>query len=346
MDNKLYEYLKSDFETIFSTKLSKVLPQLNHSSFLITGATGLIGKYLSYFLIYLVEKKGFDLDLTFSSYGEAELNQAFGFSKASVHLLPGDITKGLPFDGKADYVIHLASNANPALYMQKPIDTELGIIVGTNNVLSLASKSNSKRVFFASTTDVYGNPIKSGPLSEDDIGVFNCNSLRGIYNEAKRAAESLCQGWISEKGLDVVIGRFSRLFGPTANFNSSLASVAFFKKAVLNEPIEILKPTTARYSFTYVGNAVAAILHLLICGKSGQAYNIATKDCLAEVDGFAKQIITGSGSQSDIIYKSERTKGHDVILETGKLEASGFEAPFGSNYGIEKTAIKLKAGLF
>lgn len=343
MANNLYEDLKPDFERILSTKASQSLQKLNHSSFLITGATGLVGKYLSYFLIYLIEEKGFNLDLTLSSYGKEELNKAFGLSKPHIRLLPGDIIKGLTLEREnIDYVVHLASNANPALYAQKPIDTELGIIVGTNNVLELAYKAKAKKVFFASTTDVYGTPTKSGPLSEEDIGVFNCNSLRGVYNEAKRAAESLCQGWIAEKCLNVVIGRFSRLFGPTANFNSSLASIAFFRKAVLNEPIEILKPTSARYSFTYVGNAVAAILHLLINGESSQAYNIATEDCLEDVDGFAKQIISLSGSKSKVIYKSARIKGYDVILGTRKLEASGFEAPFSSNHGIEITAQELR----
>ena len=305
MGSELYEYLKSDFELILSTYDESLLGKINGSSFFITGAAGLVGKYLSYFLIYLVEEKSFDIKLVLSSFSESELLRAFGFSKANIRFVPGDITKGLAFDGKVDYVIHLASNANPALYLHKPINTELGIIVGTNNILSLALYSNAKRVFCASTTDVYGTPLKSGPLSESDIGTFDCNNVRGVCNESKRAAESLCQAWIVEKGLDVLIGRFSRLFGPTANFNSSLASISFFKKAALGERIDILKPTTAKYSFTYVGDAVMAILLLLFRGSKGEAYNIADDTVSITIDELAEMIIAIAGTHCEIVLGSD-----------------------------------------
>src|SRR5439155_7079476 len=99
-----------------------------------------------------------------------------------------DISQPLEIDGSVDQVLHFASPASPVDYLRYPIPTLKVGSLGTHNTLGLA-KLKKARFLLASTSEVYGDP-QQHPQREDYWGNVNPIGVRGVYDEAKRFAES------------------------------------------------------------------------------------------------------------------------------------------------------------
>ncbi len=82
--------------------------------------------------------------------------------------------------------------------------------------------------------------------------------------KVSRVSESLCQAYIAKHQLDIVIPRLCRTFGPTMLLSDSKASSQFILNAVHEEDIVLKSEGNQYFSYIYVGDAVSAMLHLLI----------------------------------------------------------------------------------
>lgn len=194
------------------------------------------------------------------------------------HFLSHDINQ--PFDvdlEQVDYILHLASTTHPLDYATIPIETITSNIMGTQHLLDLASHFADCRFMLASTVEVYGeNRGDVDYFSEDYCGYIDCNTLRAGYPEAKRASEALCQAYKTQKSVDVVIARLSRIYGSTMLESDSKALAQFIRKAVAREDIVLKSEGTQYFSYSYVCDAVSALLYLFLHGENGKSYNIAT----------------------------------------------------------------------
>ena len=170
-----------------------------------------------------------------------------------------------PSDIKPDIIIPLASNTHPLAYSQYPVETMLINIKGAEHALNLAVETGAT-VLYPSTVEVYGNAIGEDTFSEDYTGKLNLSTSRSCYTESKRSAEAMCQSFIAEKGAKVKIVRLSRLFGPTMLMTDSKASSQFIKKALAHEDIILKSEGNQLFSYTYITDAVRAMLHVLIYG--------------------------------------------------------------------------------
>lgn len=94
-------------------------------------------------------------------------------------------------------------------------------------------------------------------FDEDYCGFINCNTLRAGYPESKRCGEALCQAYIRQKGLDIVIPRLTRSYGPTMLMSDSKAVSQFIKKGLAGEDIVLKSKGNQYYSYTYVADAVS-----------------------------------------------------------------------------------------
>ena len=169
---------------------------LKDKSFVITGATGLIGSFL---VDVLLEKNRTD-DLNCTVYAlvrnESKAKERFSRYSGDPHLVfvKYDVREQLG-DGvidKADYVLHLASNTHPVLYATDPIGTITTNIIGVQNLLEYSVRHNATRFVFASSNEMYGENRGDVELfNEDYCGYINCNTLRAGYPESKRCGEAL-----------------------------------------------------------------------------------------------------------------------------------------------------------
>ncbi len=347
LDNK--EYIAS-----IDRILKKNLPyeKMKNKSFLITGATGMIGSYLvdvlmrmnqlmgSNILIYALGRSMEKTKARFASYLD-DSHFSFVSYDMSKELLEKDFAS-------ASYIIHLASNTHPLAYSGDPIGTILPNVIGTNYLLDFASKMKTERVLFASSVEIYGESRKDvSSFNESYLGYIDCNTLRAGYPESKRCGEALCQAYIHQKNLDIVLPRLSRVYGPTMLQNDSKALSQFLKKGIAGENIVLKSKGDQIYSYTYVADAVSALLFLLLKGESGQAYNvadeksdIALKDLAGIIADYAsRKVVFELPDEKEKAGYSMATK---ALLDSTKLKNLGWKADYSIQTGLTETMNILK----
>ncbi len=320
--------------------------QLSGRSILISGATGMIGS----FLIDVLMQKG--LDITVYALGRSEEKAKTRFERwwndAHFRFLSCDINKGLELEAKVDYVFHAASNTHPVAYATDPIGTITTNIIGTNNLLSFAADHGTKRVLFASSVEVYGeNRGDVDAFSEDYCGYLNCNTLRAGYPESKRAGEALCQAYIRQKGLDVVIPRLARTYGPTMLMSDTKALSQFIKKGIAGEDIVLKSAGTQLFSYTYVADAVSGVLYCLFYGENGVAYNIADAASDIMLRDLAGIIAECVGTKvifeiPDATEQAGYSTATKAIMTSNKIKELGWRPAFTMKEGLERTLKILK----
>lgn len=256
----------------------------------------------------------------------------------------------LPFEieNRVNFVIHLASNTHPVLYATHPISTITTNVIWTKNMLDYAVRCKSERFLFASSNEIYGENRGDIELFDEDYcGYINCNTLRAWYPESKRCGEALCQAYIEEEKLDIVIARFTRTYGPTMLKDDSKAISQFILKALNNEDIVLKSKGTQYYSFTYVFDAVYGLFTVLLNGSCGEAYNISniqsdiTLANLAKVvaDTVGKKVIFEIPDEVESKWFSKATKAR---LNNNKIQTIGYKPIYDIEKGVERTISILK----
>lgn len=337
--NKSHILYKEDLRKILSLK---GIETLRGKTFLITGATGMVGMHLIDALMTLG-------DVTVYAVGRSKEKAAerLGeyYSSPLFHFVEQDVCNTLP-DIKVDYIIPLASNTHPLAYSQYPVETMLINIKGAEHALNLAVKHNAM-VLYPSTVEVYGNAHGEDVFTEDYTGTLNLATSRACYTESKRSAEALCQSYISQKNAHVKIVRLSRLFGPTMLLSDSKASSQFLKKAIAAEDIILKSEGNQFFSYTYVTDAVSAMLHVLLHGEEGVAYNISNELCDVRLKEFAALCAQYNGKQVvfDLPSETER-KGFSIatkaILDNSRLKSIGWQPIYDIETSINRTIDILK----
>lgn len=338
----------SDINAVCSIELP--WDKLFGKSMLISGATGMIGSLL---IDVIMRKNQEGLNCKIYALGrneeKAKSRFAYCYDSENFEFIPYDINKPLERDlGRVDYILHLASNTHPVAYSGDPIGTITTNIIGTNNLLKYAVEHKTERFLFASSVEIYGeNRGDVEKFDESYLGYIDCNTLRAGYPESKRCGEALCQAYKKKYGLDVVIPRISRVYGPTMLMSDTKASSQFILKAVSGEDIVLKSAGEQFYSYTYVADAVSGILTVLLKGKSGEAYNIADENSDIRLKDFARLCSEAAGTKVvfDIPDASEAagySKATVARLDSGKLVNLGWKPRANIGAGINKTVNIIK----
>lgn len=318
--------------------------KLQNKTVLVIGATGLIGTVLVDALMYRNNKHKSNIKVLVMGRNETKIIQRFPNYENNklFEVITHSLLEPININQKVDYIINLASNTHPTLYATQPINTIELIIKGTRNVLDFAAQNNVKRVINLSSVEVYGeNRGDVDKFKEDYCGYINCNTLRANYPEGKRLAETMCQAYIKEKGIDVVTARLARVYGPTFLGGDSKAITQFINNAVNGEDIVLKSEGKQEYSYIYVADVVAALLILLIKGEKGEAYNIANDEIitLAEIAGVLAKI-NNKEVKFELPNEIEKA-GFSVVLkalmDSSKFKALGWSAHYSLENGLNKT---------
>ena len=339
-----YEYLAC-IHDICSLKME--WGKLRGKSIMISGATGMIGSFL---VDVILEKNILDnLNCTIYALGRNEEKAKKRFSKFfdDLHFvfILYDVNRQLIRDDleTVDYVLHLASNTHPILYATDPIGTITTNIIGVQNLLDFAVQHNATRFLFASSNEIYGENRGDVELFDESYcGYIDCNTLRAAYPESKRCSEALCQAYKAQKGLDVIIARFTRSYGPTMDMSNTRALSQFIKKAIAGEDIVLKSEGNQFFSYTYMADAVSGLLYAMLEGKSGEAYNIADESGDIILKNLAEIIANIVGKKvvfevPDTIEASGYSKATKARLDGHKLQKLGWKPKYDIKTGMEKT---------
>lgn len=327
--------------------------KLKDKSLMLSGATGMIGS----FLVDVVLEKNITDNLNCTVYAlgrnKEKARERFNRLADAPHFvfIPYDVK--LPFErddlGTVDYILHLASNTHPMQYSTDPIGTITTNIIGVQNLLDFAVEHHASRFAFASSNEIYGeNRGDVEFFDESYCGYINSNTMRAGYPESKRCGEALCQAYMAQKELDIVIPRPTRSYGPTMLMTDTKAISQFIKKGIAGEDIVLKSVGTQFYSYTYVADAVAGLLTILLKGVSGEAYNIAEehsdimlKDLAAIIAGInGKEVVFEIPDAIEAAGYSTATKAR---LDGHKLQTLGWKPKYDIKAGMERTIRILKS---
>lgn len=318
---------------------------LKKKSVAISGGTGMIGSFLVDVLMY--RNAEYSDDIKVYVFGRSREKADKRFAKYADNenfiFINRDINEAIDVDVKADYVIHAASNTHPVAYSSDPVGTITANVIGTDNLLRWAVSKCCRRFIFLSSVEIYGeNKQDTDKFKEDYLGYIDCNTLRAGYPESKRAGEALCQAYKTMYDMDIVIPRLSRVYGPTLLQSDTKALSQFLKKGVAGEDIVLKSEGTQLYSYSYVADAVSAILFLLFNGENGEAYNVASKESDVMLKELAGIIAAYTGGKvifelPDAVEAAGYSKATKATLDTGKLEALGYESLYSMEEGLKRT---------
>jgi dTDP-glucose 4,6-dehydratase len=265
---------------------------------LITGAAGFLGSHLcDRMLAEGHEVIGMDNFVTGNRENLVHLvrNQNFTFRRH-------DVSDPISVPGKLDAVLHFASPAspNPASpfgYPNLPIETLKAGSFGTFNTLDLALV-NQARYLFASTSEVYGDPLEH-PQTESYWGHVNPVGPRSMYDEAKRFSEALIMAYFRSKSADTRIVRIFNTYGPRMRLDDGRVVPSFIQQALRSQPLTIYGDGLQTRSFCYVDDLVDGIYRLLLSDEH-LPINIGNPEEITILD-FAETInrITGNPAGVD-----------------------------------------------
>ena len=152
-----------------------------------------------------------------------------------------------------DEIIHLASPASPVWYMREPARTIRANIGGALNLLSLLRPGG--RFCFASTSEVYGDPLMS-PQPESYRGSVDCTGPRASYDESKRCTEALLFEEQRVSGLDVRVVRLFNTYGPRTRIDDGRAVSNFVCQALTTGILTVYGDGSQSRSWGYVDDII------------------------------------------------------------------------------------------
>jgi UDP-glucuronate decarboxylase len=227
-----------------------------------------------------------------------------------------------PLHVEVDEIYNLACPASPIHYQYDPIQTTKTSVLGAINMLGLAKRLNC-RVFQASTSEVYGDPLVH-PQTEDYWGNVNPVGPRSCYDEGKRCAETLFFDYHRQHGLEIKVARIFNTYGPRMHPSDGRVVSNFIVQALNGDPITIYGDGSQTRSFCYVDDLIEGFIRLMAspAGVTGPI-NLGNPGEFTIKD-LAEIVIDMTGSSSELIYlplpqNDPRQRQPDITLAKERL---------------------------
>ena len=259
--------------------------KLRNTTILITGATGLIGSNLVNALAYNSKIKGLDLRIILPVRNLSLARRLFNWT--DVEFIPYSFESNLDLREDIDFIVHLASPTSSKWFIERPVETILANVEGTNHLLLSAIRLPIQKFVFLSSMEVYGFPQKGHKVKENEIGSFDTMTTRNSYPIAKIASEALCNSYWSEFKVPVVILRATQTFGPGVKYNDGRVFAEFMRCAVEKKDIVLKSEGLTERPYLYTADAISAIIVALISGEAGNCYTVANPNTYCSIKDMA-----------------------------------------------------------
>lgn len=296
-------------------KLNLPWEKLNGKNILVTGATGMIGSTL---IDVLMARPGNCYHVYASGRNEAKVKAKFAkyVDKDNFHYIKYDVREPLKSNIVFHYIIAGAGVASPQLYSTDPVSVIKSNLWGVDNLLSYGVKHGSEKFLYISSGEIYGEG-DGRIFTEDYSGYVNCATLRACYPSAKRATESLCIAYSHQYGVDVSIARPCHIYGPHFNDSDMRVYAQFIRNILADEDIVMKSNGTQYRSWCYVVDCASALLHVLLKGKSGEAYNVADDNSNVTIRELADMVASCGGKKVLINSPSDAEKsGFNIVKKS------------------------------
>lgn len=207
----------------------------------------------------------------------------------------------LPITTDVDEIYNLACPASPVAYSADPIQTTKTSVLGSLNLLTLATEQKTK-IFQASTSEVYGDPLVS-PQPETYWGNVNPIGPRSCYDEGKRCAESLFFDFARRYGTRIRVARIFNSYGPRMHPNDGRAVSNFIVEALRGKDITIYGSGSQTRSFCYVDDTIEGFVRLMAFPEDLKRPINLGNAAEHTIRQLAELVIDLTGSQSKIVHR-------------------------------------------
>ncbi|HXE82025.1 MAG TPA: GDP-mannose 4,6-dehydratase [Gemmatimonadales bacterium] len=279
--------------------------------YLITGGAGFVGSHLADALLDRKDEVTVIDDLSTGAIRNiSHLKNRPGFTYVIDTVLNAPLLAELV--DEADQIYHLAAAVGVRLIVDSPVRTIETNVKTTEMVLAAACKKK-KKVFVASTSEVYGKST-AVPFREDGDLVLGATSRgRWSYASSKAIDEFLAIAYWRERRCPTVIGRCFNTVGPRQTGHYGMVVPRFVHQALSDEPITVYGDGRQTRCFTHVHDAVRAMIGLMDADHTvGEVYNL------------------GSERETPILDLAERV--HQLTESASKISFVPYADAYGENF--------------
>jgi len=240
---------------------------LKDKKVLITGASGLVGFYLTQCVKRLQNEFNIEVYLSYKNNIPSYLKDYYDFPYTEIK---EDITSVKLEPKFFDVIIHSSGYAQPMKFLSDSLTT---IKINTHATINLLdSLKPDGKFLFVSTSELYsGN--NNFNIDESQIGTTTPSHNRACYIESKRCGETICHSYITS-GYDVKIARLSLAYGPFTKLGDLRVLNSIIDKGLNNDTIELMDDGSALRTYCYITDVIEMFWNVLLHGKE-VTYNVS-----------------------------------------------------------------------
>ena len=263
--------------------------------YLVTGGAGFIGSHVSDALI----KRGDSVVVLDNFSTGNRTNVEHLISNELFELIQGSILDNSLVQSavkSVDHVLHFAAAVGVFTIVDKPLESLMTNIRGTENILE-AAHAHNKEVLIASSSEIYGKNSGGALHEESDRIIGSPLKSRWSYSEAKAIDESMAYFYHQEKKLAVRLVRFFNTVGPRQVGHYGMVLPRFVAAALKNEPLTVYGTGSQSRCFCHVYDAVAGVIAVIDSRTTlGEVFNIGNDEEIT-IENLAHEVIELTNSK-------------------------------------------------
>lgn len=344
--------LEEDFKKMSKSNLP--FEKYKKCTFLVTGATGLIGSLLIKNLLYINQLYRLDIKIKgmVRNFNKAKKIYENYSNCKELSFVIQDISMPFePVEGEIDFIIHTAAITTSKYMVDFPVETIKTSVIGTASILELAKEKKIKGMVYVSSMEMYGNVGDIGhAVTEKELGYINISSIRSGYPEGKRLCECLCNAYAKQYDMCIVSARLAQTFGAGILPNENRVFAQFARSVIKGTDIVLHTKGLSEGNYVYTADAVCAILLLLTEGTSGEAYNVSNEESHTTIAEMAKLVAEKiAQNKIKVIYdipENFESIGYapdvKLYLSSEKLRKLGWKATVGIEESYKNMILYIK----
>lgn len=257
---------------------------LRGSVIIVTGATGLIGGLF----VKCISALNLGVRWILPVRNPEKARRIFP-SREDITIIGGELPDFFADTAlKADYIVHCASPTNGGYMTHYPAETFLLAVDSTRAALDYARRSGIRGMVYVSSLEYYGQRYDDDAVTEDMTGYIDHHSPRSSYALGKQAAEYLCCSYASEYAVPAMAARLTQTFGAGVAADDGRVFAQFARSVIAGTDIVLHTEGRSAKPYCYTTDCVSALAYILLKGRPGEAYNVATPGTYVSIRRLAE----------------------------------------------------------